>query len=642
MNKRTVRILGLVVAAWAAGVLAAEPAAAPKPSPLLDDLNVLSKALTTPVKLLRGDLPQFTVTITGTYKSDAESMTGQVTLVRADAERFGLTVRVGDLWAELLRDTHETRLVIPSKNTALVGKGDSYPASPLVLERLIANLIALQPKANAYVGLVRAADPGALALILQHFGQLERVPPKPGEKAPPIFVVKRLKEDRLTIQTTPDGLSIGTITWKGPRREVSFTIQITEEAALPKAATDGLKIVSVDRAELELALGRGLVRAVDVLHYNSEGGKPDDEVRKVDIARLVIKKGQRVAILSGKPYRIGFQHGKLLAREARRLCDTVLYCVGTAYSIEKQRWFLDDIRKVFERTRPHIPAEYLEEMRGLADGSGIPLESIQLANVFPALFHCSGFVLLPKATQTDKLYHGRVLDYMTQVGLQREAVLFAVSKHGRIPFANVGYAGFIGSVTGMNTRQVCIGEMGGGGAGKYDGTPMPILLRMALERAGSLQDAMRIFKEAKRTCEYYYCISDAKIPDAVGVYATPEKIEFIKPGEAHPLLPTPVEHCLLLSSGDRYKALVAKVKAGLGRFNAIEARKLMTRPVVMKSNLHNVLFVPKQMHIYVAHARGSKPAYRQHYIKYDLKKLLAPPTKTRPFPKAHGSGRAIW
>ena len=61
---------------------------------------------------------------------------------------------------------------------------------------------------------------------------------------------------------------------------------------------------------------------------------------------------------------------------------------------------------------------------------------------------------------------------------------------------NVTYAGFIGSVTGMNARQVAIGEMGGRGLGQWAGTPMALLLRMALEEAGDLDAAIAVFRTA--------------------------------------------------------------------------------------------------------------------------------------------------
>lgn len=56
--------------------------------------------------------------------------------------------------------------------------------------------------------------------------------------------------------------------------------------------------------------------------------------------------------------------------------------------------------------------------------------------------------------------------------LQDHAVLMIVEPEGQLPFVNVSYAGFIGSVTGMNLEQLSTGEMGGGGVGQWDGIPM--------------------------------------------------------------------------------------------------------------------------------------------------------------------------
>ena len=62
-------------------------------------------------------------------------------------------------------------------------------------------------------------------------------------------------------------------------------------------------------------------------------------------------------------------------------------------------------------------------------------------------------------------------------GLERIAE-YSVGLMGRTPdYMNVTFAGFFGSVTGMNARRVSIGEMGGGGLGQWRGVPMALLVR---------------------------------------------------------------------------------------------------------------------------------------------------------------------
>lgn len=354
----------------------------------------------------------------------------------------------------------------------------------------------------------------------------------------------------------------------------------------------------------------------------AEVPREPDTVRREGNGTLEIKNGHRLLRLRGKPYEIGFQHGRLLATNIHRLCERIVYGVGFYYSIEKGQWFLDEAAKLVERQRPFIAPEYFEEMRGLADGAGLPLALVQAANIFPEFFHCSGLAVFGKATRDGRLFHARVLDYMTEVGLQDEAVLMAVEREGARRFVNVGYAGFIGCVSGMNEKQVAIGEMGGRGEGQWDGTPMAQLLRGALENCDTLEEALDYMRRRPRTCEYYYVVSDGKSRTARGIAATPKKFEVVGPGEAVPLLPEPVEDAVVLSAGSRYKELVKRVRALHGRIGPEEMQRIITRPVAMRSNLHNAIFEPPALTLWVAHASRRQPACDQPYVKYSWEELF--------------------
>ncbi len=121
--------------------------------------------------------------------------------------------------------------------------------------------------------------------------------------------------------------------------------------------------------------------------------------------------------------------------------------------------------------------------KGSPTAPGMDVQDIIIANFIPELFHCSGFAISGSATKDGTLYHGRILDYGCDWRLQEHAVLTVAEPRGKIPFVNVTYAGFIGSVTGMNAERVSIGEMGGKGMGHWDGMPMAFLVRTVLEEA---------------------------------------------------------------------------------------------------------------------------------------------------------------
>lgn len=354
-------------------------------------------------------------------------------------------------------------------------------------------------------------------------------------------------------------------------------------------------------------------------------GPPDGTrtvVARSGMGRLERIDGVRVLFLKGSPEELGRQHGELLRDEIRSVVDRILYGVGVGSSFDKGRWFFGEIEEAVARLEPHIDTRYLREMDAIAAGAGLDANEVRLANFFPELFHCSGFALHGTATADGSLYHGRVLDYLRGVGLEENAVVMVVDPEIGNAWVNVSYAGFVGSITAMNEKQVAIGEMGGRGEGLWDGKPMAQLMREVMERADTIDEAVEIMRAGPRTCEYYYVISDAKDHRAVGIAATPDTFETVWSGETHPRLPHAVEDAVLLSAGDRYEELVRRVKEQHGSFTADSARDLMTRPVCMDSNIQSVLFAPDTLDFWVGNADSENVASHTQYRKFNLRALL--------------------
>jgi len=336
--------------------------------------------------------------------------------------------------------------------------------------------------------------------------------------------------------------------------------------------------------------------------------------------------GLPVLHLKGTPYEMGYQHGALMKANVQGNLDRILNVEGDKTLVKfgpievKPR---DAIQSIIEIQKPFVPQRFIDEIAGLADGAGIKPQEARVANFIPEMFHCSGFALMNSATKDGTLYHGRVLDYAIDWGLQDHAVVIVCEPDGAIPFVNVSYAGFVGCVTGMNAEHVSIGEMGGGGLGHWNGMPMAFLVRDALERGKTIDDVLKIYRETPRTCEYFYVVADAKTNRAVGMEASWNVMTVIEPGQADARLSRPVKDCALLSAGDRYQELVNRVEKGHGTFTHESALRLMDLGVAMKSNLHNVLFEPKSTKFWVSNASSDKkPAAEQPYHAYQLSELL--------------------
>jgi isopenicillin-N N-acyltransferase like protein len=375
--------------------------------------------------------------------------------------------------------------------------------------------------------------------------------------------------------------------------------------------------------------------------------------------------GYRILHLEGTPYEMGYQHGKLLKESieenVRQFIDKPL--IGAE---SRTAAFFNALPNI----QSHIPSSLFEEMKGLSEGSGIPLEKILFLNLFPEMFHCSGITVNNEATLNNSLYHVRVLDYSIGKSIQSTAVLILAKPNDKIPFANVSYAGFIGSVTGMNESRIAIGEIGGQGYGHWDGIPMAFLMRLILEDAHTLSEAQAILQNSPRTCEYYYVISDGNTDTSVGVYATASQIHFIQPGEPYAILAphnpplhfdthgendkfflspctvatstyqtllfnhdqtlTTLIHlqpkdCLFLTGfadPKRYPILAERVIDQFGLIDEAALIDIIKQPVAHESNLHNAIFLPSQLKMWVAHAGpNNEPACDQPYAEFDLNTL---------------------
>jgi hypothetical protein len=336
--------------------------------------------------------------------------------------------------------------------------------------------------------------------------------------------------------------------------------------------------------------------------------------------------GYRVLHVKGSGYEMGYQHGALLKEHIRENMHYLFEVKAKAQKLKFLGMELDPkdlVARIAAHERKFIPDRFMRELEGLADGAGLELDDVVAANFIPELFHCSGFAIMRSATRDGTLYHGRVLDYSIDWKLQEHAVLVIAQPEGQVPFVNVTYAGFIGSVTGMNAEHVSVGEMGGKGLGHWDGVPMSFLVRRVLEEAHSLDEAVAVFRDNPRTCEYYYVVADGDDNQAVGLAAHWNTFEIVEPGDAHPRLPEPTDDTVLLSAGDRYSELARRVREGKGTFDAESALHLMDCPVAMKSNLHNVLFEPRTTRLWVANASADgRPAATQKYFAFQLTELL--------------------
>ena len=564
---------------------------------------------------------QFTLSGSGSVPIDNKVQQIDMKLVRHSDAHFELALNHPQYAITLVRTADLTAVILPKHRKVFWGQGDVDAEDNLDSKEFLKRTIKGTTQIAAPFELIKYLDGNALADLVLSSNQA-----KPSSDSKEWIV-----SDDVRVRMTGGDESSVAISAK----EIQATPKLSKEHAVLFARTQGqtpqawlsthwgdYDAQELSRMEIETTIARGLRRASEVLAPSNRLTEPTQKARKVENGELRWIDGQRVALLYGTPEQIGKAHGQLLKAEAQRCIDSVLYGFGFAQTIANGRWFRQDLDLAYAQLKPHIPERHLVETRAMAKSLGLDQQLIETLNVFPELFHCSGFAVFGDATVGGKLYHGRVLDYMTAIGLQDAATTFIVAPDGHIPFANVGYAGFIGSVSGMNAEKISLGEMGGRGEGQWNGVPMATLMRRAMEECDSLEEVKDLWQKSPRTCEYYYVFADGQEKSAVGVAATPEKIDFVAPGQAHELLGDGIPNAVVLSAGSRLTELKKRVKDQYGKIDTAAATELMCRPVAMDSNLHNVLFVPEDGLLYVANASHSKPAAEMPYAKFDLGALL--------------------
>ncbi len=373
---------------------------------------------------------------------------------------------------------------------------------------------------------------------------------------------------------------------------------------------------------------------------------PEQEAAIVAKARLDWTADGRIRViyLKGTPYERGYQHGALLREEIQRNL-TYLYDRAIA-----KFHFKELFSEAFERARPYIPETYMEEMHGLAHGSKLPLHLIHHIHILPEMGEwggkkhikkvvkqmmdmelgtsCSNFCAFGSATKNNEFLTVRVLDWgLHRISKLHKYPLIAIHRPDTgIPFANIGWVGFIGAISGMNAEGITLGEMGYGNPDgeTLGGKPMPFLLRDVLQQAHNLGDVRRLIQESAPTCSYIYLMSDGKTKEAELYIRDTSRFLVVKPEERLQDRNNDLKSIEDTVYGGHFKD---RMQETLTKNHGKITAELIMREVIpfiaMPSNFQNVIYDSVNLRFWVANAaNASERAAEQPYTEFDLKAAL--------------------
>jgi len=352
----------------------------------------------------------------------------------------------------------------------------------------------------------------------------------------------------------------------------------------------------------------------------------------------------RVLVTRGTPYEMGYQHGKLLREEVQEN-------MGFLYEQAARKFHTEEIfAEAYERLRPYMPGEYVEEMHGLAHGSRLPLHVVQYIHILPELGEwagkkalkevfkkmlagdlatmCSNLCATSKSTVDGGFYTVRILDWgMHRISKLHKHPLITIGiPDGGIPFANIGWVGFIGAVSGMNAEGITLGEMGYRNPPneRLDGKTMPFLLREVLAKARNLSDVRALISESRPTCSYVYLMSDGKSEEAELYVRDPDRFVVFKAGQDIREEKDSISGIEDVVYGGHYNDVMGRLlRENRGKISPEMLMKDIIPQIAMPSNFQDVVYEPKHLRFWVANAKSRNEwAASQPYTFFDFGKAL--------------------
>lgn len=212
----------------------------------------------------------------------------------------------------------------------------------------------------------------------------------------------------------------------------------------------------------------------------------------------LVSRPPRVVDLEGTHHEIGLQHGRALRAEIGELFQG--YVVEGL--VQREGWTIADLVAVGRHYEPFIPSRYVEEMRGIAAGAGVPYGHILVINTFADAVlgatprACSAFAVQTRSG----LVLGRNLDW-TNFGIaHRYGVVFRIAGGSSRRVMSIAWPGMVGVVTAMNDAGLAL-ALNMAYAGDLDTNAMPMLFRLreALDRQTSIQGAVEVLTGQPRT-----------------------------------------------------------------------------------------------------------------------------------------------
>ena len=331
-------------------------------------------------------------------------------------------------------------------------------------------------------------------------------------------------------------------------------------------------------------------------------------------------------VVKGTPYEMGYAFGELMKDEVSLGMGGYLdYAQSSGAEIYTDE-YLD---KAWAMTSPNVDERFKEELRGLADGSGVSLERLIRGHMVPVVsdYACSGVAVWDGATKDGHLYQIRNLDFTMDAHLQDypAIVVYLPNEDVGIPHMNITFAGCIGCNTGINAEGIALSEKGASPKDDQphdlDGEHFMTYFRQILYDAHSLDEAVTIVKNAKRIKKYRFYIGDGQDKKAVKIKAyAPDMLVWADNDPVDEVAPNVIENAIYYTMND--EAAFAHLTENWGNYDENSMIELSRLLATKNGNLLDVVYDATDLECWVAFAEGMSPASSRRYVPVNFKDYL--------------------
>lgn len=390
----------------------------------------------------------------------------------------------------------------------------------------------------------------------------------------------------------------------------------------------------------------------------------EEKSASIPPAKLWRREGLPVLSATGDAYHVGFEEGRLLGPDIQRGVDDIFAYFRSELPIPLlNRLIINTMaNRAWKKMEPYISYAEYRQIKGIADGSGISFKRLKQIHALPEIYPtlCANGAYWGRATADGRLIALRNLDWNRNMGIQNHAAVKWIHILGQKAYANIGYEGFAGVLSGINEEGISVGQIGATSSDEtMEGTPMPFLLKRVLETSSNLEEAVSVFEIYPRTRGYNYVLADAQAKSAVALEATQHHLAIFQdedPREKEvpyamilenalfrgdPALDPKIRDLQLASKGNpkkpglempagsayeiRYKKQGELAESHYGKITP-EIAQQMAREIAPGSNIQSVIYAYPDF--WVANSEGDQKAAESTYVRFNVEEWIKDPKQS--------------